>query len=442
MKPISKKAAKICIVFICIALVIGTLFAFVPIPFSKGTFTSLAAVINKSTDLSGGVYAEYDLEGKYSAAEINASIGTIRDVLEEKGYANANIFALGDSKIRIEIGYQGKFGILNDPYSLLSVLGVGTFELRSSSSEDDTYVIGSKHLKGVDINTYNGQTFAVLNFNKAGEEAYAKLLKAAQTIYVYMGGQQMTSLEASNITASSSMPLALGSYAAAEDFAMRVKLGSMPVTLNNKTVCINTMSSSLSINNFVSNPNFKLFASSDAFIGGVVVLAVVVILAMAFLIWKSGVFGLLELVALALNTIIAVFFLWAFPWVELSLSSLIAIGFGYIIVLASSFIYISRVREEFALGKTVTASLESGFKKSLSPVIATGTVLTVIFGVIAIFASADLRVFGLITCIFSILSMLNTVVLLPGLVRIFEAFNDGAAKPYRLLAKEENKDEK
>lgn len=442
MKPINKKVAKVFISLVVIALVVGSLFAFVPMRFNSYTFTSIAAAINKSTDLSGGVYAEYELDGEYSTAKINNSISTIRNILEERGYPGASIYTLSGEKIRIDIGFEKATGSLKESYTLLSAIGIGTFELRSSTSEDDTYIVGNKHITDVTVNTYNSSIYVMLNFNDEGVEQYKKMLSASKTIYVYMGGQVMTSFSSENITASSSMPLSFASYDSAEDFAMKVKLGSMDVSLNSDTVCINTMSSTLSKNNFETNPNKSGFATNITFIMGIVMIALVVVLGLAYLIWKGGVLGLFELLALAFDTIIAVFFIWAFPWVELSLSSLIAIALGYAVVLATSLIYISRIEEEFKQGKTITASLESGYKKSLSPVLATGIVLTVIFGVIAIVARAELRVFGLITCIFSCISMFNTAVMLPGFVNIFEAFNDGAEKPYRLGNKGEVKDEK
>lgn len=445
MKPINKKVAKVFIILVVIALVVGSLFAFVPMRFNSYTFTSIAAAINKSTDLSGGVYAEYELDGEYSTAKINNSISTIRNILEEKGYSGASIYALANEKIRIEIGYKSMINGSNSfkqSYTLLSAIGIGTFELRSSSNADDTYIVGNKHITDVTVNTYNSSIYVMLNFNDNGVEQYKKMLAASKTIYVYMGGDLMTSFSSENITASSSMPLSFASFDSAEDFAMKVRLGSMDVGLNSDTVCINTMSSTLPFINFETNPNNSRFTWDITFIIGLVAIALVVLLGVAYLIWKGGVLGAFELLALVFDTIIAVFFIWAFPWVELSLSSLIAIALGYTIVIATSLIYISRIEEEYKQGKTITASLESAYKKSLSPVLATGIVLTVIFGVVAIVAGAGLRVFGLITCIFSCISMFNTTVMLPGFVNIFEAFNDGAEKPYRLENKGEVKDEK
>jgi len=437
MKPIKKKKAKIFIALIAIAAVLGSLFAFVPMNFGGAEFTSVLGSLNYSSELGAGVYAEYDLDGEYSTNQINNSISTINGVLEKEGYAGANIFSVGQEKIRIEIGYPVKSSSLKDSYTLLKAIGVGVFELRSSSAESDTYIVGKDHIKGVEINTYNSAIYVVLNFNDKGVEAYGKLLEASDTIYVCMGGETMTSFDSKNITASESMPLSFNDYASAEDFAMKVKLGSMPVELNSDTVTINTMSSVLDDGVMTANPEIKGFNTSVTRVVSFIAIAFVIVLGLAFMIIKYGVLGAFQALAILFDTIIAVILLWAFPWIEIGFSSIIAICLGYALLLTTSLIFAARFEEEYKQGKTVMASFEGAFKKSLRGILATGIALTIIFGIVAIVASAELKVFGLITCIFACLSLFSSLIMLPGFIKIFEAFNDGATKPYRLTKRED-----
>jgi len=439
MKPIKKKTAKLFIALIAIAAVIGSIFAFVPMNFGSTRFNSAIGSLTYSPELGSGVYAEYDLDGDYSLTKINKSIGTIKSVLEEEGYAGASVFAVGGEKIRIEIGYDTSEAELKESYALLNAIGVGVFELRSSSSEDDTYIVGKDHIKGVEINTYNSAIYVVLNFNAKGENAYEELLEASDTIYVCMGGETMTSFDSSNITASESMPLSFTDYASAEDFAMKVKLGSMPVNLNSDTVTINTMSSTLSYGNISANPNADNL--NVAKLVGYIAIALVLVLGLSYMAVKYGVLGAFQALAILFDTIIAVILLWAFPWIEIGLSSLLAIALGFAILLTTSMVFASRFEEEYNQGKTVMASFEGAFKKSLRSVLASGIALTVIFGIVAIVASAELKVFGLITCIFSCLSLFSTLIMLPGFIKVFEAFNDGATKAYRLPNRGEEDDE-
>jgi len=438
MKPIKKKTAKLFIALIAIAAVIGSIFAFVPMNFGDVSFTSVLGSVQYSPDLGSGVYAEYDLDGEYSTNQINSSISTIKSVLEEKGYAGSNIFSIANKKVRIEIGYPTKGSSLKESYTLLRAVGVGVFELRSSAKEEDTFIVGKDHIKGVEINTYNSSIYVNIKFNKAGVEQYKLLLKASETIHVYMGGNSMTSFSSKDITASDSMALTLPDYESAKDFAMKVKLGSMDVNLNSETVNINTMSSVLDYGSMTANPSNKGFNSSATKIASIVAIALVIVLGLVFMIVKFGVIGVFQALAVLFDTIIAVILMWAFPWIEIGFSSVIAICFGYAVLLTSSLILATRFEDEYKQGKTVLASLEGAYKKSLRVILATGIALTVIFGVVAIVASAELKVFGLITCIFSCLSLFSSLIMLPGFINIFEAFNDGATKPYRLPKREDN----
>lgn len=424
MKPIKKKTAKLFIILIAIFAVLGTLFTFVPMHFGATTFTSIAADIRKSAEIGDGVYAEYDFDDTYSQDKINNTINTVKKVLEESGYPGASVFSVGGEKLRVEIGYPVKYGSLKSSYSLLNAIGVGQFELRSSSSADDTYIIGNKHISDVKVSTYNSTIYAVLYFNDAGVQAYSDMLEASSTIYVYMGGELMTSFSSSNITASSSMPLSLPTYESAEDFARKVILGSMDAGLNKESMVINTFKT--------SRLTFILFVVAISLItlGGLVFLAV-----------KNGVISCFKLLATLFDMIIVLLVIWAFPWVEIGFSSLLAFAFGTILLFTTTYIFTSRFEEEYKQGKTVSASLESGYKKSLSGMVSGNLVLAVILGVVAIFASGELKVFGLITCLFSLVSIFDGTLMLPGFIKIFEAFNDGGAKAYRFATREEKKDE-
>ncbi len=439
MKPTKKKAAKVYIAIIAIVAVLASLFTFVPMNFGSYSFTSLLGAISCSTELGGGVYAEYEMDGEYSNVQINNSIQIIKDVLASEGYLSSSVYSTNQNKIRIEIGYPLKSSSLKASYSFLQAVAVGDFELRSSSAEKDTYVVGSRHIKSVELSNYNSQTYVVLNFNKDGEDAYKNLLSVATTVYVCMGGQVMTSMQVDSGSTSSysSMPLSFSDYNSAKDFAMRVKLGSMPITLAKDVVNINTMGSTLGFGSMTANPNAKLFGVNATKIAGIVAIVLVIILGLVFMSIKYGVIGAFQALALLFDTIIALILLWAFPWIEISFSSLIALAFGYACIFASSLVYTSRFEDEYKQGKTITAGLESGYKKSVASILATGIALTIIFGVVAIVASGEIKVFGLITCIFSMLSMFSSLIMLPKFISIFEAFNDGAIKPYRLQKREE-----
>ena len=245
MKTIKKKPAIVLIVVLTILLVVGSLFSFVPMQFGHTSYKSFAGAIRVGNDFSAGMYAEYDIspDGAAGVNDINKSISIIKSVLSEKGYPSTNVYSVNDDKIRVEVSYPNGGDNFSDAYSLLKAVGVGAFELRSSSNEDDTFIVGSKHVKDVTISTYSSNTFLTLEFNEKGQEEYKNLLAASETIYVCMGGATQTSFSSKDMNVSdySNLQLTIGSYASAVDFAMKVKFGSIPVTLNKDTVVINTV---------------------------------------------------------------------------------------------------------------------------------------------------------------------------------------------------------
>ena len=50
---------------------------------------------------------------------------------------------INDEKIRVELSYSTGGDNFKETYTLLKAVGVGKFELRSSSSEEDTYIVCS-----------------------------------------------------------------------------------------------------------------------------------------------------------------------------------------------------------------------------------------------------------------------------------------------------------
>jgi len=437
MKPIKKKTAKLFISIIAVMAVIGTIFTFVPMEFKSFTFNSVAGSLNQSNEIGSGIYAEYDIDGEFSQAQINKAITTISDVLEDKGYSNSTIYSLEQEKLRIEIGCDVEGGKVTDAYSALKAVGIGSFELRSSTGEDTTYVFGGKHVKDVKVVNYNSQNSVEIIFNKSGEDAYASLIKDASKIYVYLGGQKLADLDSSEMASTKSLYLSLTDYESAENFADQVRFGSLAIDLNPDTVVVGVTSSILNNKHFTTDAESKYLGYSITKVMAIIALAVVCLLGLVFMIVKYGVIGWFQLLAMLFDTIIALLLIWAFPWVEIGLSAFLAFAIGYILLMASSVIFASRFESEYKQGKTIAAAFESSYKKCLNTILAIGIVFTVIFGVVAIVASTELKVFGLITCIFSCLSLFSSLIMLPGFVRIFEAFNDGNTKPYRLKIKEE-----
>ncbi len=416
MKPIKRKPAIAFIVVLAIVLVVGTIFSFIPMTFGHSSFKSFAGAIRVGNDFSAGMYAEYDIspDGKTGTNDINKSISEIKTVLSEKGYPSTNVYSVNGEKIRVEVSYPDGGTSFKDAYTLLKAVGVGEFELRSSSDEKDTYIVGSKHIENVKISTYASQVYVTLEFNDAGEEAYKDLLEAGKSIYVCMGGQTQTSFSTENMNTTdyTNLPLTFTNYASAVDFAMKVRFGSIPVTLNSETVVINTVGVRTSI------------------LACIIGLAVLMIALLAFFAIRYGIIGIMNIVSTLFGAIVTTILFWAISAVEINATAILAIGAGFALAASMKIAYAERIRSEYMTGKSIEASLDAGRKKSFAVIVAIGGVVLSISAIMAAATSGILQTTSVILVVLSAIGLFESLVLLPGLVNIVETFNKGNDKIY------------
>lgn len=416
MKPIRKKSAITTLIIIALVVVIGAVFAFVPMTFGNTTYKSFAGAIRIGNDFNSGMYAEYDIKnaGEVGEADMNKAITEIKTIISEKGYSSTNVYSISGSKIRVEVSYSNGEDPIRQANSLLQAVGVGKFELRSSSSVDDTFIIGSKHISGVSIKTYSNNSVMVnLEFNDAGVEAYQDLLDASDMIYVVMGGATQTSFDSSSIqVASSTLPLTFTSYQSAVDFSTRVRFGSLPIEMNKDTVIIDTID---------SRPNITLAALGFAFI---------VILLVAFLIIRYGALGAAAIITDLLASIVGAFLLWAIPIIEINSSTMLAVCFGFILVNIANIVYLEQIRKEYFQGKTIEASLDASFKKTLPHIISPIVATLIVTAIMAFVASGTIQTVSIIITVAAGLSLLTSLLALPWLSSIIFAVSDGSEKIY------------
>lgn len=420
MKQIKKKPAILLVVLLSIVLLVGTIFAFVPMTFGHTEYKSFAGAINLGNDFGESMYAEYDIkkDGSTETVDIQKSIQTIKSVLSDKGYPSSQVYSINNEKIRVELSYASGEDNFKETYTLLKAVGVGKFELRSSSDEKDTYIVGSQHISGVSLSTYQTYTYVTLEFNSGGQEAFAALLEKATTIYVCMGGATQTSFSAENVTSGTSLPLTFNDYNSAVDFAMRVKLGTIPVDLNSDTVSINTISVNTTI------------------LPVLIVLGVAVVAAILYFILCYGVMGWMNLVSTLISAIVMVILFASITVIEFNTSSFLALVFGFALTVLLKNVYMQRVSSEYKTGKTIEASLESGYKKSVPSLVAIGVAALIPTIVLAFISSGIIKTVSLIIVIMTAIGMIESIFIIPWLLQIVESFNKGNNKIYHIKREE------
>ena len=158
MKKFNKNTTIVLSVIICLFLVVGFVFSFVPMTFGSRTYVSLFKSINVSSDLMGGMYGEFDITTEDpSEKDLKDSMKRIKEVFENDGYKNVNVYTVG-SKLRVEVSYPKGSKTYSEVYSDISAVSAGKFFLCSSSKLTDADVVtldGAECAKSIQISTNN-----------------------------------------------------------------------------------------------------------------------------------------------------------------------------------------------------------------------------------------------------------------------------------------------
>ncbi|MBQ9792557.1 MAG: hypothetical protein IJW32_02270 [Clostridia bacterium] len=425
MKKFSKNTTIVLSVIICLFLVVGFIFSFVPMTFGSKTYTSLFKSINVSSDLMGGMYGEYDITTEDpSNKDLINSMARIKEVFEKDGYKNVNVYTVGNKKIRVEVSYPTGTKSYSDVYSDLSAVSSGKFLLSSSSTttaEDVVNVDGAECVKEVKVYTNNGTNYLAIIFNEKGQEQYEALCKKTTTIYLHLGTYNQ-SITANNVTDYSSFTLSDADYENLIALKNRVVIGCMNVEINSSTAVINTMSASLAFGNVASSPEETGFNTSTVLVVIVSIAMIIAVVGIALFAIKFGLFAVVILISLVINIYLFLFALYLMPSVEIGFSSILSMIMGLAVIYTYTFIFASKVKSEYNVGKTFSASLESAFKKTFTNSLIGNVALFLSALVVFAFSFGELTSAAIIFAVCSFLSILTNFAIIPLLVKVGISF--------------------
>ncbi len=423
------------LIVLSIIVAICAIFTFVPMQFGATKYTGIWGSFGVSSELYGGLYAEYDIVGETTHSKIVESMAKIKDVLDEQGYQSSKVYSIDDNKVRVELGFPtiSTEDGFSESYQILSTdVAMGAFEFRSSQSEtaeDLVKVTGELHIKEISVADYNNTTYLVIEFNKAGEKKFEELCEASETVYVYMGKSLQTSFSVSNVSDYSQMQLTVTDFESATDFYYKALFGSISIELNADTVEINTMSASMGFGT-VEGASETLY----------ILLAFVILLLIAgfaFMAIKYRMASVLLMPIMLFNLIIAGWILCAIPLIEINITSIFALCFGIAFTFGGSLMYMSKIEGEYALGKTIDASIVAGTKKALPATIITSALAVLLFAMFALIPGGQITSSSIICIVFALLNILTNTVIFPWFIRLFNVSNHNQGTPFGLKQEDE-----
>lgn len=428
MKKFSKSTTIVLSVIICLVLVIGFIFSFVPMTFGSKTYVSLAKSINISSDLKGGMYGEYDITTENpTKTELVNSMAKIKKVFEDDGYQNVNVYTVGNNKLRVEVSYPAGSKTYAGVYSDLSAISSGKFYLSSkgsSSSSSDTsepvVVNGNECVKEVKVFTNNDTKYISVIFNSKGEEAYKNLVTkvgSSGSVYIYLGTYNQSISLGGNVTDYSSFTLSDSDYSNLMALAKRITVGCMDIEINSDTAVISTMAAGL---------------SSSAIIVVASVIVALLLIMIAFFAIKFGMFAIVVAISVLFNSYLFLGALNLMPSIEIGFASLVSLVLGTAIIYTYTYLFAKNVKEEYEMGKSFSASLEGATKKTFANSLIGNISLFVMAIIVFAFSFGELTSASIVFAVCAFLSILTNFAIIPFLVKVGISFANVGQKLFML----------
>ena len=394
---------KVCYSIIIAAMAIG--FTLIAIFGIDENGSGSAKDINLGLDLAGGVSITYEIqEDNPTSQDVDDTIYKLQKRVEGKS-TESQVYKAGDNRITVEIP-----GV-TDANEILQELGTpGSLEFLDSdgytawaNGEEYTPLLTGSDVKGAqaytDTSSSSSSSFGVqLTFTDEGSTKFAEATKANlnKIIYiVYDGEVKSAPTVQSEITGGTASITNMESYESADTLATFVRIGSIPLTL--QEVSSNIVGAQLG--------HDAITTSLYAAILGLVLLCV-------FMIAIYRIPGVVATIAL-----------WIYTAGVLILVSV----YDLTLAVDANVIIYTRIREEIAAGRAVESAITTGYSKALSAIV-DGNVTTLISAaVLYIFGSGPIKGFATTLAVGIVASMFTALVITRVIMKLL--YNFGFTDP-------------
>jgi preprotein translocase subunit SecD len=419
------------IITLVVLLVLGAIVYFSLSGFSADiyTFDPLPKQVSLGLDLTGGVYTVFQAEpGSYTTDEFNAkmntTIGVLRNRLDEKGYTEATVVRQGANTIRVEVPIN-ETSTIKDPDQILKFISTtGLLEFKNAAGETKltgAHVSQAYPSTSNDQATGSSQYIVALKFDAEGAKLFGELTEEAYNnktnIVMTLDGNEISTASVKNGPIYGGEAIIEGSFTGEEvtNLAMQIESGALPLVLHEKEN--RSMSASLGQD-----------ALNKSLLGGLIGVCVLFV----FMIGFYRLPGLVACIALSLYMYLIILIMALFPGIQLTLPGIAGIILSVGMAVDANVIIFERFKDELSAGKTLRASMKSGFHKAMTTII-DSNITTVIAGVvIAIFGVGSTKGFGYTLIIGVVVSMFTAVTITRWLLNIILDFNVKNLKLYTI----------
>ena len=345
-------------------------------------------------DLRGGVYVEYsaarpDDDGSTDFAYLlDTTMSVIRTRLGDKGYSEATVQSLGEDGIRVEIPD------VTDTAMVLELIGEPAL-LEFTTPDGVTFMTGDAVASAEPGLDQFGQYVINFKLNKNGTELFRDMTtkNVGRVLYILLDGEVLLAPKVNEpITNGEGSISGMESRETAEKIAAQIQSGALPLVLTQQKV--DTVSATLG--------DDALSTSVQAAIIGMLII-------MALLCWRYRMNGLVASWALVIYIVLLFLVIYLVPGIQLTLSGLAGIVLGIGMAVDANVIIFERFNEEVRKGRSLKASVRSGFKNASSAVVDGNITTLIAAGVLLVFGTGTIRGFGMTLGLSVLVSMFTAV---------------------------------
>ena len=360
--------------------------------------------ISQGLDLRGGVSAVYEAqdEGQSDFASLlSGTMAVLRNRLTNQGFTEATVTQQGTNRIRIEIPD------VDDPNEILNIIGQPA-HLEFKTADGETIMDGSA-VVSAEMGYLEGQPVVQFTLNDEGAAAFATATaeNVGSTISIELDGEVISAPTVKQaITGGQGYIEGNFTAESAQQLAMLIQSGALPLDI--EQIEVRTISATL---------------GEDALSTSMTAAVIGVLLVIVFMLVIYRLPGVMASLALLIYILIDLFLLAVIPGVQLTLPGIAGIVLSIGMAVDANVIIFERMKEEMRAGKTVCASVESGFKRAFSAIL-DSNITTIIAGlVLMIFGAGTIKGFAITLTIGVVCSMFTAVVVTRFLLRQMVGLN-------------------
>lgn len=361
-------------------------------------------------DLAGGVYVVLEAQTDAQGAELQKIMEQSKAVISERvdglGVSEPNIVIEGNNRIRIELA-----GV-KDVQEAIDIIGK-TAQLKFVDP-DGKEILTGKNVKGSEpqyqkMDSSGEQPVVSLEFDKEGTKKFAEATKrlapktepTEKIIYIVLD-DQVISNPVVNAIIDDGRAVIQGDFTIEEAgrLATLIRAGSLPVEMKE-------------IQSSVIGPKLGLEALDKS----IKAAAIAIMIIFLFMLIVYRVPGLVANIALTIYIMLVLIGMKSLG-AKLTLPGIAGLILSIGMAVDANVLIFERIKEELRVGKSIRASIDSGFKRALSSVL-DSNITTLIAGLVLYgFGSGPIKGFGVTLILGIIASMITSVFITKHLLKL------------------------